>query len=119
MGAETDRAEFKAALEKVRVRVKKELLQIWCKQALDFMHSVLAEQEIALESAEDTFKEALNIKDWGDDEEKVLSLLKRKVELRKERLEYRREQVNRFEKRKATLFELFKCDENSTKSDSN
>ena len=119
MGAETDRAEFKAALEKVRERVRKELLQIWCKQALDFMQSVLVEQEMALESAEDTYREALNIKDWGDDEEKVLSRLKRKVELRREHLASQRLQVMHFEKSAATLLELFKCDENSTKSDNN
>ena len=128
MGAETDRAELAAALEKVGERVKKELLQrrvrkellqIWCKQTLDFMQSVLVEQEMALESAEDTYREALNIKDWGDDEEKVLSRLKRKVELRREHLASQRLQVMRFEKSAATLLELFKCDENSTKNDTN
>ena len=71
-----------------------------------------------MESAEDIYKEALKNKDWGDDEEKVLSLLKRKVELRKEHLEYQRLQVMRFEKSKAILLELFRCDENSTKSES-
>lgn len=117
MEAKMNTAEFEAALEKATERAKKELLRTWCEQAIGFMQSVLVEQEMALESAEDTYREALNIKDWGDDEEKVLSQLKRKVELKKEHLEYRREQVRRFEKSKAILLPVFKCDEKSTKSD--
>ena len=119
MEAKMNTAEFEAALEKATERAKKELLRIWCEQAIGFMKSTLVDYETDVEGAEYIYNEALKNKDWGDDEEKVLSRLKRKVALKKEHLEYRREQVRRFEKSKAILLPAFKCDEKSTKSDNN
>lgn len=98
MKRKTEKAHIEAERNKVA--------RIWWNMALDIMKSMLQEYEDNVTNAEKEYKTAINSDDWEEDEEKrekILSLLKEKVEIEIKRLEARKEQINAFAETMAIL----------------
>ena len=119
MEAKTETEQFVADMEAAFERMRKDSLQRWCNEAVEFMEMLLNDYARNVERADPEYLSAQF--NWEDEEkrEKIVNELKKKAQLQRKYYEAIKKEVMYFEASKELLFPPIKSNENSTKRDSN